>query len=174
MSKFRDGPFGPTVILFLICGIIAVALVGTYQVTAPVIEQGEITAANEARKLVLPAGDSFTEVEGINLPDGVSEVYKADNDAGYVIRSAANGYGGPVTFMIGVGADGSVVAISLFSHSETPGLGTRVGEEAYLANYLGKVDPQTVDAITGATRTSNALKNALAQALSAYELAKTA
>jgi len=162
---------GPVVILLAISVIFTVALAGVYQMTEPAIRQGEIDAANEARAFVLEGAESFTEIVA-PYPEGVAEVYKADNGAGYVVRAAGSGYGGPVTFMIGVGADGDVVGITVFDHNETPGLGSKIGEEAYLRKYIGSADPDSVDGITGATITSGALKSALRLAGEAYAIAK--
>lgn len=172
MSKFRDGLVGPTVILFAICFVITFALAGVYNMTAPVIAAGEIASANEARKEVLETGDSFSEITGADLPEGVTAAFEADNGAGYVFTSEAKGFGGPVVYMVGIDSDGNVVGITMFSHGETPGLGTKIGEMEYLEKFYGSVDPQTVDAVSGATRTTNSLKNALVQAKEAYELVK--
>jgi electron transport complex protein RnfG len=171
MSKFRDGMIGPTIILFAICLIITAALAAVYNVTKPVIDAGAIAAADMARREVLPDGDSFTAVEA-TLPDGVVDAYKADNGAGFVFTSQAKGFGGAVTWVIGMDANGGVTGISLFDHDETPGLGTKVGEADYLQNFLGNTDPASVDAITGATRTSDSLKNSVIQAKEAFELVK--
>lgn len=173
MSKFRDGMFGPTVILFAICFIATFALAGVYNVTAPVIEQGAITAANNMRRKVLPEGEGFTELT-TSLPEGVNEAYKADNGAGYVFIAEAKGFGGAVVYMIGVNANGEVVGIENFSHSETPGLGTKIFEKEYLDKYMGDINPDSVDAVTGATKTSNSLKNSLKEALEAYNVVKEA
>lgn len=173
MTKFRDGMLGPTVILFVICFVITFALAGVYNVTAPVIAQGEIDAANAMRRQVLPEGDQFTQIDA-ELPAGVSDAYKAENGAGFVFTSAAKGFGGAVVYMIGMDADGNVVGIENFSHGETPGLGTKIFDPDYLAHYLGDTDPSSVDAVTGATRTSNSLKNSLKQAIEAYNTVKGA
>lgn len=170
-AKFRDGDIGPVIILLAICTVIALALAAVFTVTDPVIKAGEIAAANEVRSDVLPGSDTFTKVEG-SFPEGVPEVYRADNGSGYVIRSVANGYGGAVTFMIGMDASGNVTGINLFAHNETPGLGTKVDNSDYLSQYLGDTEPDSVDAITGATRTSNALKAAMRQAKEAYTIAE--
>lgn len=172
MKNFRDGLVGPTVILFVICFVITFALAGVYNLTAPVIAAGELEAANAARMEVLPEGEGFSLIEGPSLPEGVTEAYKADNGAGYVFTSAAKGFDGPVVYMIGIDADGAVVGIQMFSHNETPGLGTKVAEPEYLTQYLGDVDPNAVDAVSGATRTSESLKMSLTQALEAFETVK--
>jgi electron transport complex protein RnfG len=162
---------GPTIILFGICLIITAALAAVYNLTEPVIAAGEIAAANDARKEVLADGDSFTELEAA-LPEGVVDAYKADNGAGYVFTSQAKGFGGAVTWVIGMNADGGITGITLFDHNETPGLGTKAGETSYLESYYGDTDPDDVDAITGATRTSNSLKDSIKQAREAFELVK--
>lgn len=173
MSKFRDGLIGPTVILLAICAVITFALAGVYNVTKPVIEQGEIEAANLARAKVLSTGDSFTQLD-VELPDGVSEAFIADNGTGYVFKSAAKGYGGDVVYMIGIDAGGNVAGIEIFDHGETPGLGTKIFDAGYSGQYLGDVDPDSVDAVSGATRTSNSLKNSIKQAKEAYQTLKGA
>jgi len=170
-KQFRDGTTGPVVILLTVCVIITFALAAVYQVTEPVIRQGEIAAANKARALVLSGAESFTEITA-SYPEGVAEVFKADNGTGYVIRAAGKGYGGPVTFMVGFYSDGKVAGITMFDHNETPGLGTKIGADAYLSKYLGDVDPDSVDVITGATISSGALKSALSLAREAFLIAK--
>lgn len=173
MSKFRDGMVGPTVILLGICLVITFALAGVYTATKDTIAMREIEAANGARTRVLAEGDTFTDIKA-DLPEGVTEAYRADNDTGYVFTSQAKGFGGEVVWMIGMDEDGNVTGIELFSHEETPGLGTKVGESDYLAKFLGDVNPNVVDAVTGATKTSNSLKNSLLQAEEAYEIVKGA
>jgi electron transport complex protein RnfG len=174
IGKFRESMAGPTVILLAICLVITFALAFVNQVTAPVIEAGQIAAANAVRARVLPGGGAFTELTGIPLPDGVSEAYQADNGSGFVFRSAAKGFGGNVTYMIGIDASGNVTGIEMFSHNETPGLGTKVADENFLGAFYGAADPDEPDGITGATRTTESLRNSLKQAKAAYELVKGA
>lgn len=172
MSKFRDGLIGPTVILFAICFVITVALAFTYQTTKPIIEQGEIASAEAVRREVLSGSETFTEITDVDLPDGVYEAYKGDN--GYVFKSGAKGFDGIVTYMIGISDSGEITGINMFDANETPGLGTKIGDPAYLEKYYGSVNPVEVDAVTGATRTSNSLKNSLMQARAAFEIVKGA
>jgi len=176
MSKFRDGMAGPTVILLAICLVITFALAATQVSTAEAIKASEERAAVETRALVLESGaaDGFTEMEGLELPEGVFEVYKANNDSGYVFKAGAKGYDGLVTFMVGVDPEGKYVGINMFDHNETPGLGSKIGAIEYLEQYHGLMDPESVDSITGATRTSNALKNTLRLVQEAFQQVKGA
>lgn len=173
-EKFSDGGVGTVLILTAICAVIAFALEGVYQMTAPEIELRKIEAANNARQEVMPLSDSFSPVEGAQLPDGVSEVYKADNGEGFVFRSGAKGFSGTVTFMIGIDKNGEITGINMFEHNETPGLGTKIGAAEYTALYLGSGDHMGIDAVSGATKTTNALKNSISQAKEAFGLVKGA
>ena len=172
LEKFRESAFGPTLVIFTICAVITVILAFVYQVTLPIIEQGNIDAANHVRSQVLPGAESFTKIEGIQLPEGVSEAYKDNAGSGYVFSSAAKGYSGSVTFLIGINTAGKITGINMFKHNETPGLGTKIAAEAHVTKYYGDNDPNAVNAITGATLTSNALKNSVLQALEAFNAVK--
>lgn len=171
MTKFRDGLIGPTVILFSICLVFTFALAFTYKTTKPIIDEVEIKNANEARQEVLPGANGFEKLDA-ELPDGIFEAYKADK--GFVFKSGAKGFDGTVTYMIGIDNDGNVVGINMFDHNETPGLGTKIAAPEYIEKYFGKTDPAAVDAVTGATKTTNSLKNSLKQAKDAFELVKGA
>ena len=50
------------VTLFAICAVAALVLGVTNNITAPVIEERNIQASNEARKTVLPEADEFKEL----------------------------------------------------------------------------------------------------------------
>ena len=76
------------VTLFAICAVAALVLGVTNNITAPVIEERNIQASNEARKTVLPEADEFKELEGMNS-DIVLEVYEGIKD-GQVIARAHN------------------------------------------------------------------------------------
>ena len=174
MNKFKEGMAGPTTVLLAICLFFAVALVVVNGATKPIIVQGQIEAANKTRAEVFPGGGSFTEITDIALPDGVSEAYRADSGDGFVFTSAAKGFDGKVTFIIGIDKNGNITGIDMFDHSETQGLGSKIGKPDFLKNWFGSADPAKVDGITGATLTTNALRNALLQAKQAYELVKGA
>ena len=74
--------------------------------------------------------------------------------------------------MVGVSADGTVVGIKIVSHSETPGLGSRVDSDSFLGQYKGLGGVLTVgkdvDAITGSTNSSKAVTKGVNSALAAF------
>lgn len=173
-AKFRDGMVGPTVILFVICAITVLVLAFTNQVTAPIILETNLEQANLIRQQVLPEADTFVEHEDLTgFPSGISGAYEAVGGAGYVFTSSAKGYDGQVTFLIGVDSKGAVAGVSMFDHNETPGIGTKVGQDTYKDQYVGKTGAEGVDYIQGATLTSTALHDAVDKALAAYQVLVT-
>ena len=174
---FKDTMAGPTVILLIICLVISAALAFTYQLTAPQIEKINKETADAARMEVLSAADAFTPVEG-ELPEGVTEYYVANNGAGVVVTAQNKSFGGTLTAMIGIDAEGVITGVKVTGHGDTPGLGTKAHDAGYLATqYAGKAstdnagsikDDTTIDQVTGATVSSNAVYGCVNYALAAY------
>ena len=164
----------PPLVLTIICLVVTAALVGTYQFTKPYIAEAKAAAADEARREVFPGNVTFTLYEGALEVEGVTEVYEAyegDVLAGYVVTSTSQGFGGPLVVMTGFDADGNITGTKLVENAETPGLGTKVGETDHTSLYLEKnVDTYTeVDAISGATISSDAFKEAVSYASQAFK-----
>ncbi|MFA5635178.1 MAG: RnfABCDGE type electron transport complex subunit G [Anaerovoracaceae bacterium] len=173
----RREMIAPTLVLFLICLVITAALAGTYQITKPIIDEINIKNANIARGEVLPEGEgAFTQLE-TELSPGVLEVYEADNKTGYVITAQDKGFGGKMTVMVGISGQGEITGAKVTKHGETPGLGTKAMTVDYLAQYQGKVavtrtnesDKTQIDAVTGATVSSNAIFRAVETSLAQIE-----
>ena len=114
----------PVIVLVVICIITSAALAFTNSVTAPIIEEQEIAAANAAYQAVLPEADSFTAVafDTENVVDAV----KADNGAGYCIKANGKGYGGAVPVVVGFDADGKIVGVQFMQNSESAGFGMKL------------------------------------------------
>lgn len=167
----------PSLVLLAICLVVTAALAFTYQLTAPAIAEINTKNANIARGEVLPQGEgSFSEVKA-ELPENVAEVYEADNGSGMVFTTLDKGFGGQITVMVGIDSEGAITGVKVTKHGETPGLGTKAMTTEYLSQYQGQKaitrsgepDETEIDAITGATITSNAVFRATETALSQYK-----
>lgn len=160
-----------------------------YQLTKEPIAAAEEKAANEAYREVFSQADSFEGPIEITAPEGDSmweEKYSAveldsvraaydasGNMLGYVLTVTSHeGYGGDITFTMGIQNDGTLNGISLLSISETAGLGMKA-ESVLKPQFVNKkvseftytktgatMDSQ-VDAISGATVTTNAVTTAV-------------
>lgn len=156
----------PTLVLAVICLVVSAALSATYGITNPIIEENQRIVEQEALAQVLPEGDSFVAAEG-GLPDGVSAFYTTQNGAGCVVRVSPSGYGGPISMMVGIAADGTISGVKVLENSETQGIGSKVMDEAYTSQYTGVSGADDVDAIGGATISSTGLKNGIRTAVEA-------
>ncbi len=165
----------PIVVLTVICLVVTALLAYVNLVTSPIISESEKEAAAQARMEVLSEADSFDVVDA-ELPEGVTEAYRASNGTGYVFMLTTKGYGGDMKLICGIKSDGTIEQCKTLSHNETSGLGSKTAEDPYRTQYNGKTaDTYTeVDAITGATISSNAYQKAIKSAFEAYEIVKEA
>lgn len=172
---FKDNII-PVIVLVCICLVVTLALAGTYSVANPKIIANQQKAADEARLQVLPEGDGFTKYDG-KLTEGVIDCYIADNKAGMAVTAGYQGFGGTVEVMVGISADGKVTGVTVTNHAETPGLGTKAMTVEYLSQYEGVTeaaaghikDDAGIDAITGATISSNAVYCSVSEALEQFK-----
>lgn len=153
-------------ICVFICISVAITLLlaVTNFVTAPIIEQNQNASANAALLEVMPQGNSFEKVDisGYSLPATVNEAYKENGGKGYVIKLVTAGYGSDMVIMCGVDEKGTVTGAVCLSSNETLGK-----EKTYGANFVNKdaTAVDGVDTIAGATKTTEAYKNAVKDAL---------
>lgn len=147
-----------------ICGVITLLLAGTNLITAPIIQKNQNNAANAALLEVMPEGTGFEALDmgGYSLPATVTEVHKETAGKGYVIKLTTAGYGSDMVIMCGVSADGVVTGAVCLSSNETLGK-----EKTYGENFMDKDanGVEAVDTIAGATKTTDAYKNAVKDAL---------
>lgn len=171
----------PTLALFLICVVVTAALAGTNALTADKIAALEAQNQAEAMARVLPA-DEYVQKTG--SLDGTETSYYIARQGGQAIGAvyitAAKGYGGDVSVMTAIKADGAIAAVEILAaDDETPGLGQNAMKPDFAAQFAGKsgqVDvvkngaaENQVNALTGATITSRAVADAVNQALALFE-----
>lgn len=139
--------------------------------TSAAIRQVELAAKNEAFKNVMPIAQTFEPMDKAES-DSVLDIVQAKDDSGVVgwcMTVETKSYGGPLQFIAGITKDGTVKAINILSHSDTPGLGARATEPEFYGQFTDKSqlplkvvkgsagNPDEIAAISGATITSNAV-----------------
>lgn len=154
------------------------------QVTEPIIQEQIRVANDNARKQIIPTADDFELLEG-DFGSDVKEVYKATQAGefvGYIIKTEPGGYNGPMELMVGILNDETIAGAVLGTHTETPGLGAKAQDEAFISQYAGKsiekdivvsksntgADNEVV-AISGATITSDAVTDGVNQAIESFK-----
>ena len=174
-----------TAILTVITLVAGLLLGYVYDITKEPIAQSKEAAKKAAYQTVMAEADSFevVEVEATELGTGcdVNEVVVANAGSelkGYVITTTTHdGYGGDIQVSIGIAADGTVKGIEMLSIAETAGLGMNANTPEFKAQYAeklvdafavtktGAAADNEIDAISGATITSNAVTNAVNTAI---------
>ena len=107
--------------------------------------------------------------------DGTLPLFVIDRKIS-VIPMKGNGLWGPISGYLAIAADGSTIVGANFDHkSETPGLGGEITTEKFQSQFNGKpirengqLVPIEFDAITGATKTSNGVKEMIDNTLELY------
>ena len=149
-----------------ICTAITLLLATTNFITAPIIQQNQNASANKALMEVMPNGKGFEamDITALTLPATVTEVHKETAGQGHVIKLVTAGYGTDMVIMCGVDAQGVVTGAVCLSSNETLGK-----EKTYGENFTEKdaAGVDAVDTIASATKTTEAYKNAIKDALNA-------
>lgn len=187
-----------TIALTLITLIAGVALGGVQGITAEPIAQQRQLAKDEAYKAVFADAASFEtiveeenpEIEAYLDESGypsqtINEVVQAMDGSGSPIGYAftvttSEGYGGDIQFAMGVKSDNTLNGISILSIAETAGLGMKADTDEFKGQFANKnvekfeytksgaTDDSQIDALSGATITTNAMVNGVNAGLCAF------
>lgn len=185
-----------TLILFIITLIAGFGLAAVYGLTKEPIAQANYEKQQNAYKVVFPDAASFAELPDFDTEaatalaastngdtiDGCVQAVGADGSLlGYVITvTDPNGYGGDITFSMGVTLDGVLNGYSITTINETAGLGMKAKDAAFADQYAGKTcesfvvtkatpaSDNEILAITGSTITSNAVTSGVNSGLAYY------
>ena len=178
-----------------VISLVVAALLGLVDsVTRDKIAAIEAENTRIAMSAVAPEGSEFGDK--MEITDALAaaasaqggklvELYPVTNggaDAGYVMKISASGSQGSIVMMVGVDADKAITGISVVSHSETSGIGTKVvGNEPNAAGvpvldqFIGMsgagslVVGKNITAVSGATVSTKGINMGVNAALAAVE-----
>ena len=117
----------------------------------------------------------------------IEEIMRAEDQSGETLGYAftvvtSEGYGGDIQFSMGVQNDGTLNGISILSIGETAGLGMNADTPAFKDQFVGKqveklqytkngaTQDDEINAISGATVTTNAMTNGVNAGLCAFRV----
>jgi len=176
-------------ILTVITLVAGLCLGYVYQITKDPIEVQNEKAKTEAYQAVFEDAEEFLQiiaeenaelqkylVENDYTQQIINEVMEAKDANGETLGYAltvtdAEGYGGNITFAMGVRLDGTTNGISILSISETAGLGMKADTDDFKNQFkdkkadkfqytkTGAESDNEIDALSGATITTNAVTN---------------
>ena len=184
-----------TLILTAITVVSGLLLGVVYGITKEPIAETQENTKQEAYRSVLSDASSFETMEDFDAADAASileengyssdeitEVAEGIDDSGETVGYVVNvmsheAYDGDLEVSVGIAADGTVKGIEMLSISETAGLGMKADEaefkdqfkdknvEKFTYTKSGESGDDKIDAISGATITTNAVTNAVDSAL---------
>lgn len=172
-------------ILALYAAISCVVLAIVNNVTAPKIQQNQITKANNAMKKVL-AADSFEQITDFEPSSNgtikIEDMYLAKKD-GKVIGATCQ-VSGPTyeqaTLIVGLDTTGTVTGVEFLKITDSPGFGLKANDPTFIMpngkTFYGQFEGKKAadgftagknfDAISGATITSVGIGNLITEATS--------
>lgn len=174
--------------LFIVSAIAATLLAFTESKTAPQIKLNQKLSMERAQKEVLPSATTFTtfQLTDEKAKKDIKMTYTAGFTekgelAGVVLETAPKGYAGEIKMVIGIDISGRVKGVKITSHSETPGLGSKLKGDAFMNSFnkiiSEKADPTfmlskdggDIDSITAATISARAFCTGIRSALEQFK-----
>jgi electron transport complex protein RnfG len=129
------------------------------------------TYVANSEEIIKESGNDYGKVTVDEMVEAKDET---GNVIGYVVSSTSgDGYGGDIKVAVGVKLDGTVVGIGMLEINETAGLGMKAAEGSFKDQFKDKTveafevvkggvsEENQIDAISGATITSEAVTNAV-------------
>ena len=196
-SKNGSSLVKDALVLTIITLVAGVLLGLVYEVTKAPIAAANEAATQAAYREVFSDADSFIQTdadvaaasdfvhengyEDVDIDNILMAVDKDKVTLGYVLTVTSHeGYGGDITFSMGITNEGILNGYSITDISETAGLGMKAKEEKFMSNFAGiplgtytvtKTSPAgefEIEAISGATITSRAMTNAVDAGMAYY------
>ncbi len=180
------------VVFVLVLGsVLTTALIAVDEYTAPFIEKN---AETKIKSSILKALEISFQAESaemgelfdknISIEQKVEMTFYVSEQGDIAFRFTGSGLWGPISGVLALRPDFKTIkAITIIHQEETPGLGSRIAEEAYLQGFRNKIfapilrlvqagrgggGDSEVDVIAGATMSSDAFINILTSQFEQY------
>ena len=183
--------------LLMITLVAGILLGFVYSITKePIAQQEQLTKERSCQEVFADAATFENDTDDLEAAAAamkaagyevqtLSEILVAKDDSGstlgYVLSLVdPEGYGGDISFMMGIRLDGTLNGISIFSIGETAGLGMNADTDAFKSQFAnkkvekftftktGSTSDSEIDALSGATITTTAMTNGVNAGLAAF------
>lgn len=178
-------------IILLLFSVFAAGVLGfTNKLTSPIIDQRQKEETEAAYKELVPDADEFVKLDADKLSSlqaqfgklvDVIIAKKGGTANGALITTKGGGYGGDITILTGVDAEGKMIGIKILDHKETPDIGTKIEQKDFQDEFVGlsatenvtlvatKKEAQDVEKISGSTVSSKGVMAAVNLAIDTYK-----
>ncbi|MDO5145955.1 MAG: RnfABCDGE type electron transport complex subunit G [Eubacteriales bacterium] len=138
----------------------------------------------KAAQMIASYDNPVEDHAGDKVTAAVKALDEGGEALGYIFNViTSKGYGGDIVLTVGIQADGTVSGYSVLSISETAGLGMNAQKEEWAAQFAdkqveaftvvkdgsGSGDDAKIDAISGATITSEAVSGAVNNCIACFQ-----
>ena len=183
--------------LLMITLVAGILLGFVYSITKePIAQQEQLTKERSCQEVFADAATFENDTDDLEAAAAamkaagyevqtLSEILVAKDDSGstlgYVLSLVdPEGYGGDISFMMGIRLDGTLNGISILSIGETAGLGMNADTDAFKSQFdnkkvekftftkTGSTSDSEIDALSGATITTTAMTNGVNAGLAAF------
>lgn len=183
--------------LLMITLVAGILLGFVYSITKePIAQQEQLTKERSCQEVFADAATFENDTDDLEAAAAamkaagyevqtLSEILVAKDDSGstlgYVFSLVdPEGYGGDISFMMGIRLDGTLNGISILSIGETAGLGMNADTDAFKSQFAnkkvekftftktGSTSDSEIDALSGATITTTAMTNGVNAGLAAF------
>lgn len=183
--------------LLMITLVAGILLGFVYSITKePIAQQEQMTKERSCQEVFADAATFENDTDDLEAAAAamkaagyevqtLSEILVAKDDSGstlgYVLSLVdPEGYGGDISFMMGIRLDGTLNGISILSIGETAGLGMNADTDAFKSQFAnkkvekftftktGSTSDSEIDALSGATITTTAMTNGVNAGLAAF------
>ena len=144
------------------------------------------SAVENAYGIMSASRQTEVDISAMELPSNILKVKKTDT-GNYVFELKASGFGingdewynpsGEFIYIsMAATSSGKIISIKTTSQRETDGIGSACADKQFYQQFIGKTDAdyKDIDAIAGATITTNGYKTAVGRALEAIKTLKGA
>ena len=183
--------------LLMITLVAGILLGFVYSITKePIAQQEQLTKERSCQEVFADAATFENDTDDLEAAAAamkaagyevqtLSEILVAKDDSGstlgYVLSLVdPEGYGGDISFMMGIRLNGTLNGISILSIGETAGLGMNADTDAFKSQFAnkkvekftftktGSTSDSEIDALSGATITTTAMTNGVNAGLAAF------
>ncbi len=166
--------------------VIGEAFVGTDAEGVVLTEVDETvkTAVSNSVAAIIASEITEVDISGYEMPKQIEKAYKTAS-GNYVFDLKASGFGingdeyyNPsgeyIKIKVSVTADGQIIACQTISQKETDGIGSACEDATFYSQFNGKTEADygDIDAISGATITTNGYKTAVSKVFEAIKILK--
>jgi Na+-transporting NADH:ubiquinone oxidoreductase subunit C len=197
----KDKAWYPILYMFVVTAVFSSILIGLSRMTQDRVNANERVAFERSVLNALTIDDassmSSPEVHSLYVRDidtntttsgGALRYVTGGTFNAYALPFEGQGFWAPIKGVIGINPDKkSIIGISFYEQSETPGLGAEIVKPAFCDQFQGKIlsatgeplsiltkaegipdSPSEVEAVTGATQTSTRLERMVNAAISTW------